>query len=306
MAPRVSVIIPVRNVAPYVGESVGSILAQSFGDFELIVVDDCSTDETGDILRGMTDPRLRVVRNPAQMGAFATFNVALEMAGGEIIACMEGDDIALPDRLAMQVRLMDSRPEVTVCGSDLEMFGAQTGLSDAPQHDGDIKAMFLDAARNIFNPTAVVRHDFLRRNRVRWNPAWMICGDYAFWVDCMRHGAVFANVKAPLLRYRRHAEALSNKLDIKRTELFRVRRRLVADFFPHLTQRESDALADLLTGRPVATASFTFAGVCEAVAAAVKAKAWTEPSFGENRDVVNQILDIHILRFQRALLGQNG
>lgn len=304
VSPRVSVLMPVWNVAPFVEEAVASTLAQTFGDFELFVLDDGSTDGTADIVSGMGDSRLKVFRSPVHMGMFGILNIGLELARGEYIARMDGDDLIAPDRFALQVALLETSPEVTVCGTDLEMFGTLTGRSDAPQHDGDIKALFLEAARNIFDGTSMFRRDFVMDNRIRWNPAHVAGGDLAFWVDCMRAGAVFANVKKPLYRYRRHETNISHKIDDTRASLYRIRRHLVADYFPNLTQAEADALANLLTGRPLGASSFSFSGLCEAVAAAIKAKGRVQSRYGESRDVLNQILDNRILQFQRALLGQ--
>ncbi len=304
MAPRVSVLLPAWNSSAYVEEAVASILAQTFGDFELLVLDDGSTDGTADRVLAMGDSRLKVFRNPVQLGLSGILNVGLALAEGEYVARMDSDDIAAPDRLALQVALLDSRPEVTVCGADLEMFGDATGLSDAPVADCDIKALFLEAARNIYDPTAMFRRDFVMKHRIRWNQAYVSGGDLAFWIDCMRAGAVFTNVKKPLLRYRRYPTALSRNAAGTASAIHRIREGLIADFYPHLTQMEGTALADLLAGAPSGGGSFSFSALCETVAAATKAKRWTEPVFGESRSVLNQIVDNRVLRFQQAILRQ--
>ncbi|HYF84962.1 glycosyltransferase family A protein [Azospirillum sp.] len=304
MAPRVSVLLPAWNTAAYVEEAVESILAQTYGDFELLVLDDGSTDGTADRVLAMRDSRLKVFRNPVQLGLSGILNVGLALAEGEYVARMDSDDISAPDRLALQVAVLDGRPEVTVCGADLEMFGDATGASDAAVADCDIKALFLEAARNVFDATSLFRREFVMKNRIRWNQAYVSGGDLAFWIDFMRAGAVFTNVKKPLLRYRRHPTALSRNVTGTASAVYRIRKGLIADFYPHLTQMEGTALANLLAGAPPGGGSFSFPSLCEAVASATKAKRWTEPVFGESRSVLDQIVDNRVLRFQQAILRQ--
>src|SRR5215831_6951377 len=102
MTPRVSVIIPVYNRAKYVGEAINSILTQSFTNFELLLIDDGSTDESVEIMRSYTDPRIRLVCNERNLGIPKTRNKAIQLARGDYIAILDSDDAALADRLAKQ------------------------------------------------------------------------------------------------------------------------------------------------------------------------------------------------------------
>ena len=143
MTPRVSVVMPAYNAASFITEAVGSTLAQTFTDFELIVVDDGSTDDTATIARAFADDRLRVIGNSANLGMFTSLNIALGSARGEFIARMDADDIMAPTRLAEQVALMDDRPDIVVCGSDMRLFGESDEATDLPADDAEIKAHFL-------------------------------------------------------------------------------------------------------------------------------------------------------------------
>jgi len=122
--PRVTVFIPVHNRQRYITTAVDSILAQTFTDFELLVVDDGSTDATLDVLAGYTDPRLRVEANPRNLGIPATRNRGLELARGDYIALLDSDDAARPNRLARQVATLDRHPELAQIGSACDFMGA--------------------------------------------------------------------------------------------------------------------------------------------------------------------------------------
>lgn len=110
--PRLSVVMPVWNGSRFVGEAVESILAQDFRDFELIIVDDASTDSTPEILAwwAARDGRIRVIRNESNLGSPASRNRGIEIARGEYVACHDADDLSLPGRFAVEVGLLDEDP----------------------------------------------------------------------------------------------------------------------------------------------------------------------------------------------------
>lgn len=116
-APRVSVVMAVHNGAPYLREAVESILAQTFTEFEFIIIDDGSTDATASILAEYGDPRLRLVRNAANIGLTRSLNKGLTLAQGKYIARMDADDVSLPERLAIQVAHLDAHPDVGLLGT---------------------------------------------------------------------------------------------------------------------------------------------------------------------------------------------
>ncbi|GAB3474304.1 glycosyltransferase family 2 protein [Azotobacter salinestris] len=122
--PRVTVFIPVHNRQHYISTAVDSVLAQTFGDFELLVVDDGSTDATLEVLSRYRDPRLRVECNPRNLGIPATRNRGLELARGKYIALLDSDDKAWPTRLARQVEALDRHPELAQIGSACDFMDA--------------------------------------------------------------------------------------------------------------------------------------------------------------------------------------
>ena len=120
--PRVSVILPAYNAEAYLKEAIDSILNQTFPDFQLIVINDCSTDGTEEIIRQYADPRLVPVKNEKNLGIAATLNRGLSLAQGDYIARMDADDISLPHRLERQVAYLDAHPDIAVLGTNVETF----------------------------------------------------------------------------------------------------------------------------------------------------------------------------------------
>ncbi len=113
--PKLSVVMPLYNAARYLRPAIESILNQTYTDFEFIIVDDCSTDETPAILDSYPDPRIVRLRNPQNLGIVGALNRGLEAARGQYIARMDGDDIALAERFAQQVAWLDAHPNIGLC-----------------------------------------------------------------------------------------------------------------------------------------------------------------------------------------------
>ena len=129
--PRVTVLIPTYQSAGFISEAIDSVLTQSYGDYEILIVDDDSTDATVDILNGYRDGRIRVIRGPGE-GLAAALNRGIAQARGEYIARLDSDDLMAPGRLEKQVRYMDGHPEVLVCGGWQQYFGQSSFLHAPP------------------------------------------------------------------------------------------------------------------------------------------------------------------------------
>ena len=162
VAPAVTVIMTVHNGRPFVEEAVGSVLAQDFDDFELVVVDDGSTDGTAEVLAGHPDPRLHLVRQPHR-GREAALNHALGLARGRYVANLDADDVALPGRLGRPARFLDEHPEVAVVGAAVQPYVDQATGRRArrlPSSDRAIRWTFL--LRNpFFHSSATFRRSAL-------------------------------------------------------------------------------------------------------------------------------------------------
>lgn len=162
MATELSVILPVHNARPYIEAAVRSILAQTYRDFELLLIDDGSTDGSGEILEMLArqDPRIRLTRR-ANRGLVATLNEGLTQARGTLIARMDADDIALPGRLSRQVDYMWRHPECVAVGSQV-LFIDAAGRVIAPRSDMRTEHEAIDRALlagqwPMVHPTIVLR-----------------------------------------------------------------------------------------------------------------------------------------------------
>ena len=120
--PKISVIMPAYNAEKYIKEAMDSILNQTYGDFEFIVLNDCSRDRTEEIILSYEDDRIVYVKNEQNMGVAATLNKGLGLAKGDYIARMDADDISMPERFAQQVAALDANPKLAVLGTNTEIF----------------------------------------------------------------------------------------------------------------------------------------------------------------------------------------
>lgn len=178
-SPRVTVFIPVHNREDYICTAVNSILGQTFTDFELLVVDDGSTDATPRRLSRYSDPRLRVERHDANLGIPASRNHGLALARGEYIALLDSDDYAFPERLARQVDWLDRHPDVVQIGSWCSFMDARGRPLDKvrrqPLRSDDVQSHMLFHCP-VVNRTVMARTAVLREHGYR--EEFPRCQDY--------------------------------------------------------------------------------------------------------------------------------
>jgi glycosyltransferase involved in cell wall biosynthesis len=125
--------MPVYNCELYIKEAIYSILNQTFTDYELIIIDDCSTDSTADIIKDYSDSRIIFFEKDSNSGYTNSLNYGLSVAKGEYIARMDGDDISLPTRLEKQVHFLNSNPDIVLCGTSYSIM-EQQGVFYMPQN----------------------------------------------------------------------------------------------------------------------------------------------------------------------------
>jgi len=207
-APAVSVLMAVYNGAAYLGEAMASILSQTFGDFELLVIDDGSTDDTPAILRACTDRRLRVVRHDGNLGLIAALNRGLDEARGEYVARMDADDIALPSRLERQRKLLLGAPNIGLCGTWFRTFGSEPAKVVRPPVQPDELAAKLFYESPLAHPSVMFRRTLFAERGLRYDPAFSFAEDFELWTR-VAQVADLANVPEVLMRYRRHGAQVS-------------------------------------------------------------------------------------------------
>ena len=164
--PKVTVFIPVHNRERYVGDAIQSILAQDFQDFDILLIDDGSTDQSVEVMRSFDDSRIRIIHNETNLGIPRTRNRGLELARGEYIALLDSDDRASPDRLHKQVAYLNSHPDCVQIGSWCRMMNEQgiplKKIKRQPAHPEEIKAELLFRCC-MSNRTIMGRTEILRK-----------------------------------------------------------------------------------------------------------------------------------------------
>jgi glycosyltransferase involved in cell wall biosynthesis len=294
---RVSVVIVAFNVEDFILDSVRSMLDQTYKDLQVIVVDDCSTDQTLERLHEINDQRLIIHQLPVHCGIATARNIGARLAqNSEFIAVMDGDDLSLPKRIESQVAFMDENKSVHIAGAQIKVFrGAPDNITLSPTHpltDDLIKArLLLINGTALIHPTTMMRTDFLQRHHLEYPPPvrGYLGIDHDFWISTIPRGVVFASQPDVTLLKRVHDTNVSRRS----TEGGRLaalktisRTRLLGDFFPDLTRREVHALALLLEEhRPL---NFQQLGL--GLAALQRASQFPKSTFGENKRAVLQML----------------
>ena len=208
--PLVSVIMPARNAAAFVRDAASSILGQTLKDFEFIITDDGSDDETWQALESCRDPRIFLHRNETPEGITPTLNAMLDRARGEFIARMDADDLSLPHRFAAQVDYMRVHPEVWACGGSYVIFYEEQQTHIIPECHDELKASLLFTCP-LPHPFVMLRGDLFRKHGIRYDEKMTCAQDYELWQRLALNypEARFANVPAVIGRYRKHPTAIS-------------------------------------------------------------------------------------------------
>jgi glycosyltransferase involved in cell wall biosynthesis len=234
----VAVIMPAYNCERYIRQSVESILGQTFGDFEFIIVNDGSTDGTADALAEFRDPRLRIV-SQSNRGIAGALNAALVVALGRprpapLIARMDADDIAESERLARQVGYMRGHKEgkrcvllgtgvKTICPAGLPFYEKEVPVG----HETIARALWSGNSQAVIHPTIMMRTEVVERIG-GYSPRYSNAEDLDIYLRLIEHGEV-ANIPEPLLSYRQHPESTNNT---KYHMLVRLLQEIIAEHDP--------------------------------------------------------------------------
>ena len=204
MKPKISVIMPVYNASRYLHEAIQSILNQTFSDFELIILNDNSTDNSLKIIQDFikNDNRIILINKAQNIGPALLRNEGFEISKGEFIALMDADDIAHPKRFEKQIEVFNNDIELGVCGTWYTMFGEdiEDYIFKQNEFHKDIKVKLLYESC-IGNPTAMIRKSVLHNQK--YNPEMVPIEDYDLWTRLINN-TKFYNIQESLIRYRWH------------------------------------------------------------------------------------------------------
>lgn len=245
-SPLVTVVIPAFNAAAYVGEAIASIQAQTLEDWQLIVVDDGSTDQTtaAATQAAAGDPRIRIIRFEQNQGISTASNAGFDAARGEFIARLDADDLAVPQRLASQVAAFRADDRLAAAGSHASVFGdAVGGIAYCAMGDANIKARLFFGLNTIGGSTIMVRRAFVRQHRIRFNENVTSAEDLDYLTSIMAAGGDLANVDEVLLENRVHATSFTrSRQNVGQQFLQIFRRRILALWYPRLDAEDIERI----------------------------------------------------------------
>lgn len=206
--PLVTVLMPVYNGAPFLGEAISSVLAQSFIDFELLIIDDGSTDNSAELIRSHADERVRLIRNDRNLGLIASLNKGIDLAKGSFIARMDADDRMHPERLAKQITTMLADPGIAVLATYVEFINTDGEVfgdwdTDRKATTEDAIAAMLPRTNCIAHPSVMIRRSQL--GAMRYAPGQDGAEDWDLWMRMGSRHLRIAKLPEVLLQYRVHA-----------------------------------------------------------------------------------------------------
>lgn len=205
-SPKISVLLPVYNCELYIKETIDSILNQTIQDFEILVIDDCSTDTTLDIVNQYNDDRIIIITKEKNKGLIDSLNFGISIAKGRYIARMDGDDICLPERFAKQIDFLEKNPNIILCGTSYKTFGAIEKVIRHPS-DHEKISVRLCLSSTFGHPTIMGRKEIFEKHK--YNKDFKNVEDYELWSRLIFEGEV-ANLDEVLLFYRVHENQVSN------------------------------------------------------------------------------------------------
>lgn len=208
--PLVSVIMPAYNAEKYISVAIKSILEQSYQNLELLIIDDCSQDNSLNIMNEFRDSRIQIIKNTNNLRISLSKNKAIEQANGKYIISMDADDISKPERVEKLVAFMENNPEVGLCGSYVELINKNSKLLGQRQHpitDTKIRKFIFKFSPYTHGATCI-RKSVLERTGY-YNPEYELVEDRELY---FRIGEVseFANLSQVLYQLRIHSESITS------------------------------------------------------------------------------------------------
>lgn len=208
--PLITILLPAYNAEKFIRGAVESILAQSYGNFELLIINDGSTDNTVSIVESIKDPRIRLVHNERNMGLIATLNRGLDRIETPYMARMDADDLSHPRRLQKQLDFMEKNPDIGISSCWFETIGGnEKQVSRYGEEDKAIRFNTL-YQNHLCHAAAIFRMDVMNRHQLRFDPKYQHAEDYELWSRALRHTRL-ANIPEVLYTVRSHGGSVSKQ-----------------------------------------------------------------------------------------------
>lgn len=245
--------MPLYNGRTYVAAAIDSVLAQTSADWELLVIDDGSTDGGLELVKSTySDPRIRLMANPRNYGVAYTRGVGIDQARGEYLAWIDCDDIMMPRRLELQLAYLRQHPDIGLCGTWIERFGSNDHSQARPPTDPELLRCLLLFTPIIPNATVMLRLQLVRQYDIGYDRSLPIAEDYDFVLQCSRHFQV-GIVPHLLYRYRVTEDSLMQRYNGSEEDSYAVTKvvfgRSLASFGIEATESDLRAHRSLNTGQ---------------------------------------------------------
>ena len=212
----VSIILPVYNAKEYIKDCIDSILAQTYQNFELIIGDDASTDNSIDICKQYDNPKIRIIK--CEHNYIRTCNTLLKFCNGDYIARMDADDIMLPNRIQKQVEILEKDKSLSLCCSNRLIIGTDERRDMWVENYVDDFILRLFCGNFIPHSTVMIRTSFLRNLGIKYKSEYPYAEDYKMWSDIAMNGGTIYAIKEPLIKYRIHDSSISMQNMLKQKE----------------------------------------------------------------------------------------
>jgi len=228
-----SVIMPVYNGEKYLEEAIFSVLNQTFTDYELLIIDDGSTDSSVKIIQSIKDSRIRLVKNDKNRGVAYTRNVGLKEAKGEYLAWMDCDDLIEPNRLQEQINYLRENLEVGICGTALQRFGeGKPYISKKFLDPQSIKSALL-FYNSLLSATTMYRMKMVKEAQLEYDTRLAVAEDYDFFFEASFHFPI-KNLDKVLYYYRASESSIMKVYTERRQQLFDFHKIIYAKAFDKL------------------------------------------------------------------------
>ena len=243
--PKISLLMCVYNAAEFLRQSIDSVLNQTFTDFELLIGEDGSTDNSFEIISGYKDPRIRIFRNPQNKGIGYSCNQLIRESRGEYLGRHDSDDISLPTRLQRQMDFFEKHPEIGICGTNITVFGDRSQKKFYPQNDEEIRAYLI-----LNDPFCTSTVLFKKpETPIYFNESLVVSEDYAFFFELSKVSKM-ANLPENLLNYRWHPNNITQlRKDIKADSANQVRATIISQTLSYQLEEHENRLMNLVSDR---------------------------------------------------------
>lgn len=246
--PLVTVLMPVYNAEKYLNEAIDSILNQTLTDFQLLIINDGSTDSSAKLIASYSDKRIRTVHNEQNLGLIATLNKGIDLVDTKYMARMDADDVSMPERLRTQLDFMETHSEIGACGTWFDHLRAdgsvKTGGRYHAHHDEiRLRQLYL---MHFIHGTAMIRMELLKQRQLKFDPNFPHAEDYDLF-DRLGNVSKLANIQRSLYQIRVHPESVSRLYaEVQKKNSDRVKARIFENLGLEVGLSELDLFASFM------------------------------------------------------------